>query len=187
VGGETPIPVDVRFITATHRDLIEDVEKGSFRQDLFYRLNVITIKLPSLAERHGDIPLLTYHFLSQKSKDMNKDIQNISQESMELLCQYGWPGNIRELENVIERAVALANGPEITASHLPEYISNLSIETYRRDDSNLPTLEDQEKNYIKWVLDKCEGNKTQAAKIMGIDRVSLWRKIKRFELEPQND
>ena len=185
VGGETSVPVDVRFIAATHRDLKEDVEKGHFRQDLFYRLNVITIKLPSLTERHGDIPLLAHHFLSQKSKTMNKDIQNIQKEFMELLCQYSWPGNIRELENVIERALALANGPEITAGDLPEYIGNLSIETYRRKSSDIPTLEAQEKNYIKWVLEKCEWNKTKAAKIMGIDRVSLWRKIKRFGIETE--
>ncbi|MBW2669418.1 MAG: sigma-54-dependent Fis family transcriptional regulator [Deltaproteobacteria bacterium] len=180
VGGETPVSVDVRFIAATHHDLKEDVEKDHFRQDLFYRLNVITIKLPSLTDRHGDIPLLAHHFLAQKNKAMNKDIQNIPKESMELLCQYCWPGNIRELENVIERAVVLANGPDITVSELPEYICNLSIETYRRNDSDLPTLEDQEKNYIKWVLGKCEGNKTKAARIMSIDRVSLWRKMKRF-------
>jgi DNA-binding NtrC family response regulator len=185
VGGEVPVSVDVRFIAATHRDLKEDVGKGNFRQDLFYRLNVITIKLPSLTERHGDIPLLAHHFLSQKSKTMSKDVQNINKESMELLCQYGWPGNIRELENVIERAVALTNGPEITVNELPEYISNLSIETYRRQDSEVPTLEEQEKNYIKWVLDKCEGNKTKAAKIMGIDRVSLWRKMKRYGMESE--
>ncbi|MCJ7542272.1 MAG: sigma-54-dependent Fis family transcriptional regulator, partial [Desulfobacterales bacterium] len=115
----------------------------------------------------------------------NKDVQNIKKESMELLCQYGWPGNIRELENVIERAVALANGPEITVGDFPDYISNLSIETYRRIDSDLPTLEEQEKNYIKWVLGKCEGNKTKAAKVMGIDRVSLWRKIKRYGMESE--
>ena len=185
VGGESPVSVDVRFIAATHRDLKEDVEKGDFRQDLFYRLNVITIKLPSLSERHGDIPLLAYHFLAQKSKDMNKDVQNIKKESMDLLCQYGWPGNIRELENVIERAVALANGPEITVGDLPDFISNLSIETYRRADSEIPNLEEQEKNYIKWVLHKCEGNKTKAAKVMGIDRVSLWRKIKRYGMEDE--
>ena len=180
VGGETSVPVDVRFIAATHRDLKEDVDHGNFRQDLFYRLNVITIKLPSLTHRHGDIPLLAHHFLSQKNKTMNTDVQNIQKESMELLRQYSWPGNIRELENVIERAVALAKGPEITVDELPEYISNLSVETYRRMDSEIPTLEDQEKTYIKWVLAKCEGNKTKAAKIMGIDRVSLWRKVKRF-------
>jgi len=183
VGGEEPISVDVRFIAATHRDLKEDVEKGHFRQDLFYRLNVITIKLPSLSNRDGDIPLLAYHFLTQKCKAMKKDVESITRESMELLCQYTWPGNIRELENVIERAVALASVPEIQVGDLPEYIRNLSVETYRRHDSEFPTLEAQEKNYIKWVLDKCNGNKTKAAKIMGIDRVSLWRKIKRFEFD----
>jgi DNA-binding NtrC family response regulator len=187
VGGEASIPVDVRFIAATHRDLKEDVEKSHFRQDLFYRLNVITIKLPSLSNRDGDIPLLAYHFLNQKCQAMKKDVQSIARESMELLCQYTWPGNIRELENVIERAVALASGPEIQVGDLPEYISNLSVETYRRHDSDFPTLEEQEKNYIKWVLDKCDGNKTKSAKIMGIDRVSLWRKIKRFGLEPQSE
>jgi len=183
VGGEKPISVDVRFIAATHRDLKEDVDKGHFRQDLFYRLNVITIKLPSLSNRDGDIPLLAYHFLTQKCQAMKKDVQTITRESMELLCQYTWPGNIRELENVIERAVALSSGPEIQVGDLPESIRNLSVETYRRQDSEFPTLEEQEKNYIKWVLDKCDGNKTKAAKIMGIDRVSLWRKIKRFEID----
>jgi len=187
VGGETPVPVDVRFIAATHRDLKEDVEKSHFRQDLFYRLNVITIKLPSLSNRDGDIPLLAYHFLTQKCQAMKKNVQSITRESMELLCQYTWPGNIRELENVIERAVALASGPEIQVGDLPEYIRNLSVETYRRHDSEFPTLEEQEKNYIKWVLDKCDGNKTKSAKMMGIDRVSLWRKIKRFGLEPQSE
>jgi DNA-binding NtrC family response regulator len=185
VGGEAPVPVDVRFIAATHRDLKEDVEKGHFRQDLFYRLNVITIKLPSLSNREGDIPLLAYHFLNQKCQAMKKDIRMITRECMELLCQYTWPGNIRELENVIERAVALASKPEIRVDDLPEYITNLSVETYRRRDSDFPTLEEQEKNYVKWVLNKCEGNKTQAAKIMGIDRVSLWRKIKRFEIDSE--
>ena len=183
VGGEEPISVDVRFIAATHRDLKEDVEKGHFRQDLFYRLNVITIKLPSLSNRDGDIPLLAYHFLTQKCEAMKKDVKSITRESMELLCQYTWPGNIRELENVIERAVALASVPEMQVGDLPEYIRNLSVETYRRHDSEFPTLEEQEKNYIKWILDKCNGNKTKAAKIMGIDRVSLWRKIKRFEFD----
>lgn len=183
VGGEKPIPVDVRFIAATHRDLKEDVKNGHFRQDLFYRLNVITIKLPSLSDRDGDIPLLAHHFLAKKCKTMKKDVQSIDKESMGLLCQYTWPGNIRELENVIERAVALANGPEIKVGDLPEYISNLSVETYRRHNSEFPTLEEQEKNYIEWVLDKCDGNKTKAAKIMGIDRVSLWRKLKRYGIE----
>lgn len=183
VGGEKPIPVDVRFIAATHHDLNGDVSNGSFRQDLFYRLNVITIQLPPLSERNGDVPLLAYHFLSKKSQTLNKDIQVIDQEAVDLLCQYSWPGNIRELENIIERAVVLSTGPSIRISDLPEYISNLSVEVYRHPSSPVPTLEDQEKNYIKWVMKKCDGNKTKAAGMMGIDRVSLWRKIKRFKIE----
>ena len=183
VGGVTPVSVDVRFIAATHRNLKEDVEKGYFRQDLYYRLNVVTLKPPVLIDRNGDIPLLAYHFLSQKSNAMKKNIQTIDRESMNLLCQYSWPGNVRELENVIERAVALANGPEIRIDDLPEYIRNLSVETYRRTSSATPTLEEQEKNYIKWVLEKCHWNKTKAAKVMDIDRVSLWRKMKRLGIE----
>jgi DNA-binding NtrC family response regulator len=183
VGGVDPIPVDVRFIAATHRDLKEEVESGLFRQDLYYRLNVITIHLPPLVERDGDVPLLAQHFLEHKSEAMKKEIRQIDREAMDLLCQYDWPGNVRELENAIERAVALENDPVIRVDDLPEYIRNLSIETYRKSSSTIPTLEDQEKHYIKWVLEKCEGNKTKAARIMGIDRVSLWRKIKRFGLE----
>jgi DNA-binding NtrC family response regulator len=183
VGGVDPIPVDVRFIAATHRDLNEDVKNGYFRQDLFFRLNVITIHLPPLTDRNGDIPLLANHFLDQKSQAMKKDVRGIEREAMDLLCRYSWPGNVRELENVIERAVALENGPSILVADLPDYIRNLSIETYRQAASSTPTLEEQEKNYIQWVLKKCNGNKTQAAKIMGIDRVSLWRKMKRYEFE----
>jgi DNA-binding NtrC family response regulator len=183
VGGVDPIPVDVRFIAATHRDLKEDVGSGLFRQDLYYRLNVVTVHLPPLAERDGDVPLLAHHFLESKSEAMKKEIRQIDREAMDLLCQYDWPGNVRELENVIERAVALENDPVIRVDDLPEYIRNLSIETYRKSSSTIPTLEDQEKDYIKWVLEKCDGNKTKAAKIMGIDRVSLWRKLKRYGME----
>jgi DNA-binding NtrC family response regulator len=183
VGGVDPIPVDVRFIAATHRDLKEDVQSGLFRQDLYYRLNVITVHLPALAERDGDVPLLAHHFLEHKSEAMKKEIRQIDREAMDLLCQYDWPGNVRELENVIERAVALENDPVIRLDDLPEYIRNLSIETYRKSSSSIPTLEDQEKHYIKWVLEKYKGNKSKAAKIMGIDRVSLWRKLKRYGME----
>ncbi len=184
VGGVDPVTTDVRFIAATHRDLSHDVAQGHFRQDLFYRLNVIAIQLPSLTRRHGDIPLLAHHFLTEKNKQMNKDIQSIEPEAMNLLSQYGWPGNVRELENVIERAVAFQNGERITVDNLPDDIRQLSTETYRHSaDGTPPTLEEQEKRYIRWVLEKCGGNKTHAARIMDIDRVSLWRKMKRYKLE----
>ena len=183
VGGVDPVSIDVCFIAATHRDLKEDMEKGHFRQDLYYRLNVITIKLPPLVDRNGDIPLLAHHFLARKTQEMKKDIHEIDGEAMELLSQYSWPGNVRELENIIERAVALENGCSIHINDLPDFIQNLSIETYRWNTSTIPTMEEQEKRYIQWVLEKTEGNKTKAARLMDIDRVSLWRKLKRYGLE----
>ena len=183
VGGVEPLPVDVRFIAATHRDLQQDVQAGNFRQDLYYRLNVIALRLPPLIERIDDIPLLVNHFLAQKSRAMKKSIDAVEPEAMDLLCRYSWPGNVRELENIMERAVALENGPIIRVADLPDYIHNLTIETYRHAPSQIPSLEDQEKRYIQWVLEKSAGNKTKAAKIMGIDRVSLWRKLKRYGIE----
>ncbi|MEJ2168991.1 MAG: sigma-54 dependent transcriptional regulator [Desulfobacterales bacterium] len=183
VGGVDPIPVDVRFIAATHRELQQDVQRGNFRQDLYYRLNVIALRLPPLTERIDDIPLLVNHFLAQKSLAMKKTIDAVEPEAMDLLCRYSWPGNVRELENIMERAVALENGPLIRVADLPEYLHNLTIETYRHTPSEIPSLEDQEKRYIQWVLEKSGGNKTKAAKVMGIDRVSLWRKLKRYGIE----
>jgi DNA-binding NtrC family response regulator len=180
VGGVRPRPVDVRFIAATHRDLNEDTQQGVFRQDLYYRLNVITIHLPPLSAREGDIPLLAKYFLALKSRAMHKSVSHIHPDAMDLLSRYSWPGNVRELENVIERGVALATGEAIMRTDLPDYLLNLAIETYRQPSGSIPTLIEQEQSYIRWVLDKCDGNRTQAAIIMGIDRVSLWRKLKRY-------
>jgi two-component system, NtrC family, response regulator HydG len=182
VGGVEPIAIDVRFIAATHRDLESEVADGAFRQDLYYRLNVIALHLPPLAGRVEDIPALIRHFIRTKSLAAQKKIQDVDPEAMALLCQHSWPGNVRELENVIERAIAMGRGPTLREDELPEYINRLSIETYRQPDATIPTLEEQEKRYIQWVLEKCKGNKTRAAQLMGIDRVSLWRKLKRFHI-----
>ena len=184
VGGTQTIPVDLRFIAATHRDLNHEVDKGTFRKDLFYRLNVVSIHLPPLSQREGDIPLLAYHFLARKNKAIGKSIKEIDRTAMDYLSRYSWPGNVRELENVIEGTVVMTNGDVIYPETLPEYITNMSVETYRADiHDTIPTMEEQEKNYIRWILEKTGWNKTQAAKLMGIDRVSLWRKIKRYDLE----
>ncbi|MCB2147835.1 MAG: sigma-54 dependent transcriptional regulator [Deltaproteobacteria bacterium] len=183
VGGVNPIQVNVRFLAATHRDLHEDARTGQFRQDLYYRLNVMTIHIPPLIERREDIPLLAQRFLIRIAGEMQKDVQFFDTGVMDLLSQYSWPGNVRELENIVERAVALATGPTIGVDQLPDHIRNLTIETYRSTGNEIPTLEEQEKRYIEWVLQKTEGNKTHAAKIMGIDRVSLWRKLKRYGWE----
>ena len=180
VGGSTPIPVDVRFLAATARDLKQDSQNGSFRADLYFRLNVVTVNLPPLAERGDDIPLLAKHFLIQKSSQSGNQIKDIDPEAMEILRQYSWPGNVRELENVIERAVVLARDEYVRPQDLPEDLLELSVQTFRRPDGAMPTLEEQEINYIRWVLDKSGWNRTKAAEVLGIDRASLWRKMKRF-------
>ena len=180
VGGTRPITVDIRFVAATHRELEEDVQQGLFRQDLYYRLNVIALHLPPLSGRDGDIALLANYFLSLKCEAMHKSVRTVHPEAMELLKRHSWPGNVRELENVIERGVALAAGDTIMRTDLPDYLLNLAIETYRQPSGSIPTLVEQEQRYIRWVLEQCDGNRTQAAVIMGIDRVSLWRKLKRY-------
>jgi len=183
IGRTEPIPVDVRFIAATARNLRQEIEGGNFREDLYYRLNVVSVQLPPLAARADDIPLLIHHFLVQKRDRIGKDIKGVDPEAMDLLQQYSWPGNVRELENVIERAMVLARNETIQVQDLPEDLLQLSVQTFRRNGSRLPTLEEQEIKYIKWVLDRTAWNKTKAAEILAIDRASLWRKLKRFDIE----
>jgi len=185
LGVTEPIRVDVLIIAATNRDLKKEIERGRFREDLYYRLNVMTFTLPPLAERKEDIPLLCYHFLNKYAKEMNKDVREISEEAMELLMNYDYPGNVRELENIIARAVALTNTSRIELSHLPEDFKRLKIITRRKKNSPLLTLEEQEREYIKLLLKETGGNKTLAAQILGIDRATLWRKLKKYALEDE--
>ena len=184
VGSTQTVGVDLRFIAATHRDLRHEVDQGHFRQDLYFRLNVASITLPALTDRKEDIPLLAYHFLAKKNRDMGKNIKEIDRTTMEFLVNYTWPGNVRELENIIERAVAMENKDVIYPEALPDHLTQLAIETYRTaPEGKIPTMKEQEKRYIQWVLEQTNWNKTRAAEIMKIDRVSLWRKIKTFKLE----
>jgi len=183
VGGTEPVKVDVRFIAATNRDIQEAIKAGQFRQDLYFRLNVVSLRIPPLSERREDIPLLCQYFLKKYSTLMKKEVTEISEEVMALLMNYDFPGNVRELENLIERGVALTNSHKIEVAHLPEDLRQLSIKTFRKKDGRFPTLEEQEEAYIKWVLKEVGGNKTLAAQILGIDRVSLWRKLKKYGLE----
>ena len=185
VGGTEPIRVDIRFIAATNQDLKKAVERGDFRLDLYYRLNVVNMHLPPLAERKGDIPLLARFFLEKHAARMGKKVTSISQEVIAILKNYDFPGNVRELENIIERGVALATGETIDSSCLPEEIRQLDIKAFRKKDGRYPTLEEQEIAYIRWILKETGGNKTLAAQILGIDRVSLWRKLKKYGLEAE--
>ncbi|MEW6502007.1 MAG: sigma-54-dependent transcriptional regulator [Thermodesulfobacteriota bacterium] len=184
VGGTRTMKIDVRFIAATNRNLQEEVRQGHFRQDLYFRINVVSLTLPPLAERKDDIPLLVQHFLNKYAVQTGRKIEGLSAEALAILMRYDFPGNVRELENIIERGVALATGPLIEAAQLPDDLRGLSLKTFRRrDDGEVPTLEEQEKAYIQWVLAEAAGNRTMAAKILGIDRVSLWRKLKKYGLE----
>lgn len=181
LGSIRPIEVDVRFIAASNRDVKAWVADGRFRQDLWFRLNVVNLHLPPLSERREDIPLLAQHFLARSAPLMGKEIRDISEEAMALLKAHFWPGNVRELENVIERGTALCHGDRIEAAHLPDELRQLGVRAFRRKDGQVPTLEEQERDYILWVLDEANGNQTLAAQMLGIDRVSLWRKLKRYK------
>lgn len=176
VGGTREIPVDIRVVAATNCDLRELVEQGEFRQDLYYRLNVVTLHAPPLREHREDIPILVGHFL-EKHRQSGQTITSISQDTLDILMRYPFPGNARELENIVQRALALGQGTAFTPDLLPAEVSHEQAE------APLPTLEDMEQNHIRKVLAASGGNKTQAARILGIDRVSLWRKIKRYGLE----
>ncbi len=183
VGGTKPVPLDVRIIAASARDLKAAVEQGLFRSDLYYRLNVVNLSLPLLAERKGDIPLLAYYFLDKFKTRMNKVVRGISQEAMELLENYAYPGNVRELMNIMERAVALCRGEVIMPHDLPGDLSELELKSFLQPSSQAPTLEELERQYVEHVLTLTGGVRSKAAEILGIDRVSLWRKLKKYGLE----
>ena len=183
VGGTTEIPVDIRILAATNKDLKKEVERGTFRQDLYYRLDVITLEVPPLSERKDDIPLLSQHFLEKFSEAQGKQVEKISNEVIDILINYAFPGNVRELENIIERAVTLASGSTVGMSHLPADLREQRFDIQRRPKSELLTLEENEKEYIGWVLNQMDNNKTRAAEVLGIDRVSLWRKLKRYNMD----
>jgi len=187
VGGSEEIPIDVRILAATNKNLRKEAEEGAFRLDLFYRLDVLTIQVPSLAERKEDIPLLINHFLAKHSPP-NTPVPRLSREVGERLQEYNFPGNIRELENIAQRLLLQADGaPVIEPRHLVEDIQQVTTVPVREAGRVWPSLAEQEKRYILEVLDEVEGNKSKAAKILDIDRVSLWRKIKRYGLEDPGD
>jgi DNA-binding NtrC family response regulator len=176
LGGTKPIKVDFRLIAATNCDLEARVAEKSFREDVYYRLNVFPIVLPSLKARSGDIPLLAGYFLQKYARKMNRPIRGISASAMALLSQHSWPGNVRELENAIERAVIFCKGDELLPEHLP---LQRSIAT--EVSSGLP-LSEVEKIHIQRVLAETGGNISKSARILGIDRATLYNKIKRYGL-----
>ena len=189
VGGSETHSVDVRLISASQKDLKEEIRKGSFREDLYYRLNVVPIALPPLRERRDDIFLLADHFIDKFSKKMGKEIDGLSEEARMLLLRYSFPGNIRELENMMERAIALLKGRVIQAQDLPEEVcgQNSTIQAICEKIKGSKPLTQAvslfEKGYIESILEKTKGKKGQAAEILGISRKTLWEKIKELEIE----
>ncbi|MCW8930470.1 MAG: sigma 54-interacting transcriptional regulator [Gammaproteobacteria bacterium] len=165
VGSSTSIQVDVRIITATNRDLLELVEQGTFRQDLYYRINLFPLEMPPLRERSSDIPLLVQHFILQAARKFGKSLQGVNQKGMAVLQQYSWPGNIRELQNVIERAAILSNGEILSVDGLIPFVSNI------KDDQTLLSMEELERHHIKQVLAHTDGvisGPDGAAHILGL-------------------
>lgn len=183
VGSTRAIALDVQFIAATNRRIQEEVAQGRFCHDLYCRLNTVTLEIPPLHRRRGDIALLAEHFLRRAALRMDKKIVAIAPEAMIMLEEYHFPGNIRELENLMERAVALCNRQRIEPRHLPDALCAQVMRPFPTNRPVKPTLEEVEKEYIQWVLTQTDGNQTTAAEILGIDRVSLWRKLKRHRLE----
>jgi len=184
VGGEETLSVDVRVIAATHRNLREWVQDERFREDLYYRLNVIPIHLPPLRERGEDIPDLAHHFLEKKSVEMGRQIEGIETQAMNILVNYNWPGNVRELENVIERAVVLCDAQRIGASDLPLMIDEPRIgDTLDLPKGHLPLnqmLEDLERQLIERALEEAKGVKTKTAEILGIKTSALYYKLGKY-------
>ena len=184
VGATDAIPIDVRILAATNRDLEEEIKRGNFRRDLFYRLNVIALHLPPLRVRADDVPLLAETFLARHAEQRGEPQKQISDAAMEILQSYSWPGNVRELENALERAVILTDGEIISVDGLPEKIGERRAEPLvsERTAAN-PTMETIERAYIMWVLESEQGNKTRAAEVLGIDPSTLHRKLSRFGVD----
>jgi two-component system response regulator HydG len=179
IGGEKTLTVDVRIIAATNKDLLREVKNGDFREDLYYRLNVIPIALPPLKDRRGDIPLLARHFLHHFAVEQDKEIEKFSSTAMRILLDYSWPGNVRELENSIEHAAVLTKGPQIEVSDLPDVLLAQKPKEAIDQSANLA---DHERDLLERVLQECGWNKREAARRLGIGRNTLYAKLKRHQI-----
>ncbi len=188
LGANRPIAVDTRLIAATNLNLSEEVKAKRFREDLYYRLNVIEMRLPPLRERREDIPLLVDAFLKKFGQARGKDVKGVSETTLALLIDYAWPGNVRELENVIERAVTLSRGDKILPDDLPATIQGSRGDRRVLDEAaeKMHPLHEIEKEYIKKILEKMGGNKYQAAQVLGIDRKTLYRKLGEMDESEKN-
>ncbi len=182
IGGQTLVDVDVRVIAASNKDLLEEVRRGRFRDDLFYRLDVLHVVLPPLRERHGEIPLLLNHFIAQVCSAFQKEIRGIAPECIACLEAYPWPGNVRELKNVVQRAVVMCTGDILEPEHLPQ-----RLQSARQDDVVMPlrvglSLAEVEREVIIRTLDYVGQNRTRASEVLGISRRALYNKLRRYQI-----
>ncbi len=181
VGGTDTIKVDVRVIAATNRDLLHEIAKGRFREDLYYRLNVVSLEMPSLRERRSDIPALVTFFIERYAKANEKAIEGCDPAALELLMNHGWPGDVRELENAIERAAVLATGQRIEVEDLPDDVRAVAA----TESGNPCSLGEVERKHILAVLQASDGNRTKAAATLGIGAATLYRKLKEYGADPR--
>jgi two-component system response regulator HydG len=190
VGATHRVPIKARIVAATNRDLAVMVERGTFRKDLFYRLNVVNLRLPSLRDRREDIPLLAAHFLDRISREHGTKF-TLSDEALRTMMRHDWPGNVRELENSVERACALSSGPVLHLGDLPTQLQQQSLEARRTVlatgepvaagiESSVKTLSDLERDAILGAIRTLNGDKLQAAKLLGIGKTTLYRKLKEY-------
>ena len=185
VGGTAETPFDARILAATNRDLESLVESGRFREDLYYRVNVVQLALPPLRARGGDVLALAQQFITRYSEPMGKKVRGFSSAVGERLLAYAWPGNVRELQNCVERALALARFEELTVEDLPPKVRDFKssfVVVATEDPTDLVTMEEVERRYIQRVMEAVGQNKTQAAKVLGFDRTTLYRKLERYKL-----
>jgi two-component system response regulator AtoC len=180
VGGTRPIDLNIRIVAASNKDIKKAAFEGYFREDLFYRLNVVTLYLPPLAERKEDIPLLVSRFIGKYSRPFGKKVRCISGQALDILMHYNFPGNVRELENIIQRALALAEGDVIRPTDLPTDLQGLEFDSFEGE--GLSTLEEMERQHIVRVLEKTGHNKGLSSKILNLPRTTLWRKMKKYGL-----
>ncbi|MCJ7773199.1 MAG: sigma-54 dependent transcriptional regulator [Desulfobacterales bacterium] len=183
VGGNRPVSIDIRIVAATNSDLKKAINSNLFRQDLYYRLNVISIKIPPLRDRKNDIPVLAHFFITRANKKTSKEVKGFSDQTMKRLMNYDYPGNVRELENIVERSVAMAKDNTIQVGDLPPDLSHIKVFSFEDSDSAIKPLKEIQKEYIQWVIKQVGRNKTKAAKLLGIDRASLWRHLKKHQIE----
>jgi len=182
VGGVKPIKADIRLIAATTRNLSKEVEKGNFREELYYRLNVVEIALPPLRERKEDIPLMVNHFVNRLNMELRKSVSGLDPQTMRILLSYSWKGNVRELQNVIERAMILCEGDIIMTSDLPSLLSTGKEHIEKEEDNLKEILREYEKGHVIKVLEKTGQDKKEAARLLGLSLSSLYRKIEELSI-----